>query len=72
MSQTTDPGGDDLQGPGDVGDDPGSDFERAVAPVRPTADEQETESSGSTGAGGDGDMDVPPTSNDDLTDDTDS
>jgi hypothetical protein len=72
MSQTTDPGGDDLQGPGDVGNDPGSDFERAVAPVRPGADEQETERSGSTGAGGDGDMDVPPTSNDDLTDDADS
>ncbi len=67
MSQTTDPGGDDLQGPGDVGDDPGSDFERAVAPVRPSADEQETVSSGSTS----GDMDVPPTSNDDLTDDAD-
>lgn len=72
MSETTDPGGDDLQGPGDVGSDPGSDFERAVAPIRPGAEEDETGEPGSSAAGGDGDMDVPPTSNDDLTDDAGS
>jgi hypothetical protein len=65
MSETTDPGGDDLLGPGDVGNDPGSDFESAV-------DEDETEGPASAGAGGDGDMDIPPTSNDDLTDDAGS
>jgi hypothetical protein len=69
MSETTDPGGDNLQGPGDVGNDPGSDFERAVAPVRTGDDEDETAEPASSGPGGNGDMDVPPTSNDDLTDD---